>query len=98
MVLPDDELNRLKVGEPWARLADVEQGPDAVQSWEYEDSSPPLDLMPVLTPTSLVKLKHAIGLAPSEDTVFCATRWGEISKAMDEYLLGVCDLQKALRA
>ena len=53
MLLPDDELNRFKVEKPWGRLVAVEQGPDAVQSWEYEDSSPPLDLMPVLTPPRL---------------------------------------------
>ena len=98
MLLTDNELTQFKAEKPWTRQEASEFGSDSIEAWEYEQGTPLLDAMPVLSPSSKSKLEVVLRLIPDEESPFCTTRWGEIAKAMDLYIGSLGDLQTALQA
>ena len=85
VIMSDSELRSFAIAKPWAKAAAEECGPDALEAWEGENASPPLDQPPLLTTEAQRALKLVFGTIPPIGTEFNMKVWGAISSRVDEF-------------
>ena len=98
MLLTDRQLRSFNIKKPRTEQTATALGPDAYDSWSYENSTPELDKPPALSTGAAQSLLQLFRSIPPEDTEFNYETWQEIANATDTYVESVGDLSTAAHA
>ena len=92
MILNENQLRGFQVKKPWTRELAESEGAEALESWEYEDSTPALDDPPPLNPAASEALDSLFLAIPAEGAPFDYALWQTIAELDDAYIKKVGDL------
>ena len=95
VLLSDVQLREFKAETPWTREAAAQHGPAALECWEDEENTPPLDEPPECDSATLLCLEELLGSIPEEDTPFCLDTWAKIAYLSDVFVKSAGDLLTA---
>ena len=86
MIMTDQQLRTYNILNPWSREAATDHIPEALEDWGTENSSPPLDLHPVLSGCASSSLNDLLNAIPPEESPFSFDQWKSIGELTDSFI------------